>query len=100
MIQTASPTPIRDMFEALVPEYDRFNKLSSLGLDSTWRVEVARLFPAEAMVLDVGTGTGDLAKEIASRGNHVIGVDFSAGMVEAARRKMESFPNVSFQVAV
>src|SRR5258706_6541724 len=87
------------MFETLVPEYDQFNRLSSLGLDKYWRAEVANLFHKEAVVLDVGTGTGDLAKDIAVRGGHVVGVDFSANMVEAARRKLGKFSNASFQVA-
>lgn len=90
---------IRDMFDALVPEYDRFNRVSSLGQDVFWRRELTRHFPDKSYVLDVGTGTGDLAKEFALRGDHVIGVDFSEKMIEAAQKKMKSFSTASFHVA-
>lgn len=90
--------PIREMFEALVPEYDRFNRMSSLGLDVLWRKELVKMFPEEAHVLDVGTGTGDLAKELASSGRKVVGVDFSPKMVAAAREKMAGVANASFEV--
>jgi demethylmenaquinone methyltransferase/2-methoxy-6-polyprenyl-1,4-benzoquinol methylase len=83
----------------LVPEYDWFNRVSSFGLDSQWRREVARMFNPAAIVLDVGTGTGDLAAEIARGGGHVVGVDFSERMVEAARKKLGHLSKVSFQVA-
>ena len=39
---SAATKPIREMFDALVPEYDRFNRLSSLGMDVLWRREVVR----------------------------------------------------------
>ena len=80
LLSPMSTKPIRDMFDALVPEYDRFNRLSSLGLDVLWRREVASMFPKGAYVLDVGTGTGDLAKELINHGCRVMGVDFSANM--------------------
>jgi demethylmenaquinone methyltransferase / 2-methoxy-6-polyprenyl-1,4-benzoquinol methylase len=96
---TQSLAPIREMFDALVPEYDRFNRLSSLGLDVSWRREVARMFPVEAQVLDVGTGTGDLAKNLIERGCRVVGVDFSERMVLAARKKLGEAPNARFEVA-
>lgn len=87
------------MFDALVPEYDRFNRLSSLGLDVGWRREVAKMFAVGAHVLDVGTGTGDLAKGLADRGCQVTGVDFSERMVVAARRKLAQVSNARFEVA-
>ncbi len=91
--------PIREMFDALVPEYDRFNHLSSLGLDIVWRREVVKLFKANDLILDVGTGTGDLARELATHGAHVIGVDFSVNMLAAAKEKMKNVPNVTFEMA-
>src|SRR5262245_23221720 len=87
------------MFDALVPEYDGFNRLSSLGLDVGWRREVAQMFPVNADVLDVGTGTGDLAKSLAERGCRVMGVDFSERMVLAAREKLKNLVNARFEVA-
>ncbi len=95
LTRPATPAPIREMFDALVPEYDRFNLLSSLGLDSRWRNRVSRMFEPEARVLDVGTGTGDLAKDLADRGCETVGMDFSANMVEAAKKKLGRFPKAS-----
>jgi len=87
------------MFDSLVPEYDRFNHLSSFGMDILWRREVAGMFAPGSYVLDVGTGTGDLAKELDSRGARVMGVDFSSNMLDAAREKLGKRPNVSFELA-
>lgn len=86
------------MFNSLVPEYDRFNRLSSLGLDVSWRRDVADHFKAGSEVLDVGTGTGELARELLSRGALVTGVDFSESMVQAARQKMSGNANARFAV--
>lgn len=92
--------PIRDMFNALVPEYDRFNRLSSLGLDVLWRKELAGYFKSRNHVLDVGTGTGDLSRELLTRGaESVHGIDFSENMIEAARVKMKGEKRASFSVA-
>lgn len=46
-------------------------------------------------ILDIGCGTGHLASEIAERGAHVVGIDSSPAMIEAAR---EAYPNLTFQV--
>jgi demethylmenaquinone methyltransferase/2-methoxy-6-polyprenyl-1,4-benzoquinol methylase len=87
------------MFDAIVPEYDRFNRMSSLGLDLSWRRELVKMFPSSSYILDVGTGTGDLAKALAESGSRVMGVDFSENMISAARKKLSSEGNVSFDVA-
>lgn len=92
-------TPIREMFDALVPEYDRFNRISSLGLDVGWRRELTRMFQPGARILDVGTGTGDLAKELAGSASEVIGVDFAEKMVAAAADKLRAEKKIQFQVA-
>lgn len=86
------------MFSALVPEYDRFNRLSSLGLDVAWRRNVAEHFQPGSHVLDVGTGTGDLAKELNRRSISVVGVDFSEKMVSAAREKLSGRKSAEFVV--
>ena len=91
--------PIREMFDQLVPEYDRFNHWSSLGLDSLWRKELVRMLPGTGDVLDVGTGTGDLARAFSEKGGRVVGIDFSEKMIEAARRKLKHLSNATFEVA-
>lgn len=92
-----STTPIREMFDSLAPEYDRFNRMSSLGMDILWRRELASMFKAGTYVLDVGTGTGDLAEALVKNGSQVIGMDFSAKMLEAAREKLGGVPGLTFE---
>lgn len=87
------------MFDELVPEYDRFNRLSSFGLDVLWRKKAASYFKSGFHVLDVGTGTGDLAQQIALQGCRVTGVDFSESMISAARKKSGENPQLNFAVA-
>lgn len=86
------------MFDALVPEYDLFNRISSLGLDASWRREAAGRLAPGSNVLDVGTGTGDLAEELVRRQCRVEGIDLSETMVSAARKKL-AIANASFRVA-
>ena len=87
------------MFDALVPEYDRFNRISSLGLDQLWRRELVEIFSPGSYVLDVGTGTGDLAKALVEHGCPVVGVDFSAKMIAAAKEKLRFNAEACFEVA-
>jgi demethylmenaquinone methyltransferase / 2-methoxy-6-polyprenyl-1,4-benzoquinol methylase len=80
------------MFDAIASRYDRLNRVLSLGADRRWRRRaVAALELADGeRVLDVATGTADLALEIARArpGVEVIGVDPSRGMLEVGRRKV------------
>src|SRR5438128_349305 len=97
------PARIRDMFGAIVPRYDLINTLMTLGLDRRWRrVTVAMAEPQRARVLDIATGTGELAFELARQGAmRVIGADFCREMVVVARRKLierERLPNIAFMV--
>ncbi len=83
---------VQAMFEAIAARYDLNNRVHSFGRDVAWRrraVTAARLRP-EDEVLDVACGTGDLAEAIASatpRPRRVVGVDFTAGMLDIARAK-------------
>jgi demethylmenaquinone methyltransferase/2-methoxy-6-polyprenyl-1,4-benzoquinol methylase len=75
------------MFDAIAPGYDVTNRVISLGLDVGWRrrtVLSLGLAP-ESVVLDLACGTGDLCVELARHGLTAIGVDRSAGMLDAAR---------------
>jgi demethylmenaquinone methyltransferase/2-methoxy-6-polyprenyl-1,4-benzoquinol methylase len=79
---------VREMFGRIVPRYDLLNRVMSLGLDRRWRRIAARAAePGGRRVLDLGTGTGDLAAELCRRGATVVGADFSAAMLHAARSK-------------
>lgn len=79
------------MFDHIAERYDVLNRILSLGLDQRWRRKTARalMIRPGATVLDLATGTGDLAMLIAreSPEAHVIGIDPSSGMLEVAARK-------------
>ena len=82
------------MFDQIAPRYDLLNRLMSLGLDRRWRRLLVRslaLGPA-AGVLDVATGTGDVALAIArAHGDAtVVGIDPSVEMLAVARGKVAS----------
>jgi demethylmenaquinone methyltransferase/2-methoxy-6-polyprenyl-1,4-benzoquinol methylase len=80
---------VRAMFDRIAGPYDLMNSVMTAGLHHRWReraVDLARVGPG-SRALDVATGTGDLAIELASRGATVVGSDFSEGMLDVARRK-------------
>lgn len=77
---------IRDMFDAIAPRYDLLNRLLSFGIDRRWRTFAVRQLqlPEQGMVLDIATGTGDVALEIAAQtgaGVKIVGADFTQGML-------------------
>lgn len=86
------------MFDRIAGLYDRMNTVMTAGLHHHWRrraVDLAGVGPG-ARVLDVATGTGDLALELSARGVQVVGVDFSEPMLSLAREKV---PGAAFQAA-
>lgn len=85
---------IRRMFDRIAPWYDFLNHLLSLNVDTHWRNTVARLVPPTPgkPVLDLCTGTGDLAFTLdrAAKGRcPITGSDFSHEMLALARKKGE-----------
>ena len=93
-----SSEDVRQMFDGIVPRYDLLNRLMTGGRDVAWRKiavrEAARhLNPSTASVLDLATGTGDLALELERTGfASVVGLDFSAPMLQEAERKGRAQP--------
>ncbi len=80
---------VRAMFDRIAGVYDVMNTVMTAGLHHQWRtraVDLARVGPG-TRALDVATGTGDLAIELAARGGDVVGSDFSEGMLARARTK-------------
>jgi demethylmenaquinone methyltransferase / 2-methoxy-6-polyprenyl-1,4-benzoquinol methylase len=83
------------MFDRIAGVYDRMNSVMTAGLHHHWRrraADLAQLAPG-AQALDVATGTGDLALELARRvspGGSVVGADFSERMLDLARDKLTS----------
>ena len=83
---------VRAMFDRIAGFYDTMNSVMTAGLHHRWRERAADLAGVGAgdRALDVATGTGDLAIELARRvgpDGSVVGSDFSEGMLDLARRK-------------
>jgi len=89
-----TPARIAGMFDAIAPRYDLLNHVLSAGLDRRWRARaVAELrLGARARVLDLCTGTADLALTTVrkSAGATVIGVDFAGQMLRLAQAKLRT----------
>jgi len=84
---------VNRMFAEIAPRYDLMNRLMTGGQDVAWRRELIGLcdLPAHGLLLDVGTGTGDIAKEALRQkpGITAIGCDFTFEMMRAGMRKSE-----------
>lgn len=88
-----SPARIAGMFDAIAPRYDLLNGVLSAGLDRYWRRRAIRAlaFTGSETLLDVCTGTGDVAIAAARRARgarRVLGVDFAGAMLQRARQKL------------
>ena len=98
---TLEEPQVEAMFDRIAGVYDLMNSLMTAGLHHRWRrraVDLARVAPGDN-VLDVASGTGDLAIELAARvgaGGSVIGSDFSEQMLDRARVKA---PQLEWQQA-
>ena len=85
---TLAPEGVRTMFDRIAPVYDAMNRLMTAGLDQRWRrLTVEAVVRPGDRVLDACCGTGDLAIASHRAGADVTGLDFSAEMLERARRK-------------
>ncbi|NIQ11103.1 MAG: bifunctional demethylmenaquinone methyltransferase/2-methoxy-6-polyprenyl-1,4-benzoquinol methylase UbiE [Gammaproteobacteria bacterium] len=84
---------IRDMFDRIAPRYDLLNRLLSLGIDRRWRRFAVRqlAIPEGGKVLDIATGTGDVALEIGRQTDGsvtIVGSDFTQGMLVLGSEKI------------
>ena len=86
---TLEEPQVRAMFDRIAGVYDVMNSVMTAGMHHRWRRRAADLAAVAAgdEALDVATGTGDLAVEIASRGAKVTAGDFSEEMLARARAK-------------
>lgn len=77
---------VQSMFDAVAPRYELVNRVMTFGLDTGWRrrtlVEL-RLQPG-SVVVDLASGTGDLARDLLRSGHRPIGIDYSYGMLTHA----------------
>lgn len=85
---------VEQMFDNIAPTYDRLNHILSFNIDKLWRRRVVRIIRKSNpdMVMDMATGTGDLAIAMARRIKdvHILGIDLSEEMLAVARQKIES----------
>lgn len=94
---------VEAMFDNIANEYDRFNYLASFNIDRIWRKRaISSLKPfAPRNVLDIATGTGDLALLIENilKPESIIGCDISEGMMQVAREKCRrrGITNIRFE---
>lgn len=93
-MSTALPAEIRPgsgaMFDRIARRYDLVNRIVSLGIDRGWRKKAARAVGAATRVLDLATGTADLAIAVARQlpAVQIVGSDPSEAMLEVGRQKL------------
>ncbi len=82
---------VTEMFDTISGNYDGLNRVISFGIDIKWRKKVVDIIKKQGAkkVLDVATGTGDLAINLAKTGaSEIIGLDISNGMLSIGRKKI------------
>lgn len=80
------------MFDTISGDYDGLNRVISFGIDVKWRKKVVKLVKEKQpeTVLDIATGTGDLAINLAqTEATKIIGLDISSGMLEVGKEKIK-----------
>ena len=84
---------VEQMFDNIAPTYDKLNHILSFNIDRIWRRRVMRIIRRShaQKIMDVATGTGDLAIAMAKRveGTHILGIDLSEEMLQVARTKID-----------
>jgi demethylmenaquinone methyltransferase/2-methoxy-6-polyprenyl-1,4-benzoquinol methylase len=84
------------MFNSIASRYDLLNRILSFGLDILWRKKLSNALSAQSprRVLDLASGTGDLAFEIVNKTNsEVLGLDISKEMIQVAIQKLNKQPD-------
>ena len=85
---------VRGMFNDIAPTYDCLNHILSLDIDRLWRKRVVRIVRrlGAKRIMDMATGTGDLAIAMAKHieGSTIYGADFSSEMLAVAKQKIEA----------
>ncbi len=84
---------VRTMFNDIAPKYDLLNHVLSMGIDIQWRKKVRRLLATihPEKILDIATGTGDLAIELAKlKPREIIGADIAVDMLKIGEEKVKA----------
>ncbi|MBN4057818.1 bifunctional demethylmenaquinone methyltransferase/2-methoxy-6-polyprenyl-1,4-benzoquinol methylase UbiE [Olleya sp. AH-315-K02] len=82
---------VTKMFDTISNEYDNLNRIISFGFDIKWRKKVVEIVANQhpETILDVATGTGDLAINLTkTNASKIIGLDISEGMLNIGRQKL------------
>jgi demethylmenaquinone methyltransferase/2-methoxy-6-polyprenyl-1,4-benzoquinol methylase len=82
---------VAQMFDTISGNYDNLNRVISFGIDVKWRKKVLKIVSdtKPKIILDIATGTGDLAILMSqTEAEKIIGLDISAGMLEVGRKKV------------
>lgn len=92
---------VEKMFDTISGNYDGLNRVISFGTDIKWRKKVLKLIIEKNpdSILDIATGTGDLAIQFAesTKASKIVGLDLSEGMLSVARKKIEG-SNISEKI--
>ncbi len=83
---------VAKMFDTISGNYDGLNRVISLGIDVKWRKKVVKIVGQDnpKQILDIATGTGDLALMMAHLNpDRIVGLDISAGMLEVGKQKIK-----------
>lgn len=89
--QDSKKKQVTAMFDNIAGNYDQLNRVISFGIDVSWRKKVVKIIKSThpQTVLDIATGTGDLAIAMSSTGaKKIIGLDISPGMLEVGKVKV------------
>ncbi len=90
--QQSKKEQVEQMFDNISNEYDGLNRVISFGIDIKWRKNVVKLVSERnpGTILDIATGTGDLAIALAKTGaKKIVGIDISNGMLSVGRKKIK-----------
>ena len=82
---------VAQMFDTISKNYDGLNRIISLGIDIKWRKEVVEIVGKNnpKQILDIATGTGDLALMMSKLApERIVGLDISEGMLEVGKQKI------------
>ncbi|MGB5782003.1 MAG: bifunctional demethylmenaquinone methyltransferase/2-methoxy-6-polyprenyl-1,4-benzoquinol methylase UbiE, partial [Eudoraea sp.] len=82
---------VTQMFDTISGSYDGLNRVISFGIDIKWRNRVVKILKKKnpKNILDIATGTGDLAINLVKTGaEQIIGLDISRGMLEVGKKKV------------
>lgn len=91
--QLGKKEQVEQMFDTISSDYDGLNRVISFGIDKSWKKKVLKIVASKkpANILDIATGTGDMAILLAqTTAQKIVGLDISAGMLDVGRKKIEA----------